>query len=317
MRPGDRVMILPGDEYDGKMAGRTGTVRYVIESDHCRVGVIIDKDTEDGKGKDRKDWDRACWFKMDALQPIDGEGVVTTKFDRLAKLQLLADPNDAKPHYYYAFCDPTIHSGDIVTMKHGRRGASLAKVLEVLPPDTTAIIRSGHLVVEKVELPERELAHIARCGALRTMEGATIMLGPREIVSRGKKVNGGGWVKGYYTLGVCQSGPDEERIYPCIKTFSGRSYEVDPDTVGQDTGVRDRNDIEVFEDDVVRIWGRRLYTVRFESGQFCVGAHCPIGYYRSICEVVGNIHDSPPCIDRQRGRPTSAKCTKRGKRPFW
>ena len=76
----------------------------------------------------------------------------------------------------------------------------------------------------------------------------------REIKCRGKRVDTGEWVTGYY---VCV-GEKYHYIYtgkldlckdhPCLEGF-----QVDPETVGQFTGYIDKTGKEIYEDDVIKV----------------------------------------------------------------
>ena len=131
----------------------------------------------------------------------------------------------------------------------------------------------------------------------------------REILFRGKRVDNGEWVYGYYYYDALY---DEHII--TFNDFSGgdgrveplhlmQVVAVDPETVGQATGMTDKNKIKIYEGDVVMICG----------GEYCYG----VWEYSSIetiqdirgldffegCEestVISNIHDEEASNDKPK-----------------
>ena len=128
----------------------------------------------------------------------------------------------------------------------------------------------------------------------------------REILFRGKCVQNGDWIFGWYSKACYGSWPLRDAIADIDKAEDGclGFEEVDPNTVGQFTGLIDKNGTKIFEGDIVRldIAGIIFNAVcKFHSGSFGLVWHY-MGADRwqaftSIChveyEVIGNVHDNP------------------------
>ena len=84
---------------------------------------------------------------------------------------------------------------------------------------------------------------------------------------------------------------------------------VDPETVGECTGLRDMNGKLIFEGDIVRFnytgvnrGVEGVAIVVFENGKFCVewGWHkelvCLDGFANTTMEIIGNAHDNPELL---------------------
>ena len=131
----------------------------------------------------------------------------------------------------------------------------------------------------------------------------------REILFRGKRLDNGEWVYGYYV----HIGPVScQRAY-IIPEYTSAIYvkEVDPSTVDQYTGLMDKNDKRIFEGDIVSTDIARPYLiVEFRDG--CFMFNCNDGgkdYYDIMLpiledaqteykygEIIGNIHDNPELL---------------------
>lgn len=118
----------------------------------------------------------------------------------------------------------------------------------------------------------------------------------REILFRGKQIDIGGWVEG-----DLQHAPSGTVAISACNDFSM----VDPETVGQYTGLNDRNGRKIFEGDIVDIPGSKRQGLPAEIYYSLVygGFYIRRYGYRTISledinwyEVVGNIFDNPELI---------------------
>jgi len=122
----------------------------------------------------------------------------------------------------------------------------------------------------------------------------------REIKFRGKTTGFGGWVDG--SLQVCKNG--KYRIH----FWDGGNEVVRPETIGQYTGLKDKNGKEIYEGDIIvqqGYSGKRPMLVRFEHGAFITGEHSGSStstrpmLIQKRCVVIGNIHDNPELLNRK------------------
>ena len=137
----------------------------------------------------------------------------------------------------------------------------------------------------------------------------------REILFRGKRLDNGEWIYGNLFVPDIPDAPVEI----CTGTNRVRiTYEVDPDTVGQYTGLTDKNRKPVFEDDICKDgWGNncavKFGRVNIRCCGCCYDYHDAVGFFlapkngRGDCdadgnvwdyvEVIGNIHDNPELVE--------------------
>lgn len=119
----------------------------------------------------------------------------------------------------------------------------------------------------------------------------------REILFRGKRVDNNEMIYGYlYRI--------SEKLNPFIMLINsgGESHEVFPETVGQYTGLTDKNGVKIFEGDIVRYSGEKhivVFETRGETGYFGIKIdHIETWEFclsvpAKLMEVIGNIHDNP------------------------
>lgn len=123
---------------------------------------------------------------------------------------------------------------------------------------------------------------------------------------RGKRVDNGKWVEGYllyrriwksdiWVIRVCDNGFD-----------SHEEYEVDPDTVGECTGLKDKNGKLIFEGDILRLdgvvwvccWDDGNLEISLRNDKESIGMAYMAVYN---AEIIGNIHDNPELLKGGEG----------------
>ena len=135
----------------------------------------------------------------------------------------------------------------------------------------------------------------------------------REILFRGKRVDNGEWVEGYYCPCVFGNFPAEPAIIDADELKRGKwaPVKVIPETVGQYTGLKDKNGKEICEGDICKTYFES-YTHSWEEvgvvTEFCGaygiesadGKHFRAFINESVYtrshEVIGNIHDNPELL---------------------
>lgn len=149
----------------------------------------------------------------------------------------------------------------------------------------------------------------------------------REILFRGKRMDNGEWVKGFY---VCvldthyiMTGKFDSLTNGIINS---EAYKVDPSTIGQFTGLTDRNGVKIFEGDIIRWHDNTELSVSGQIAEVCYGEYIDadsdfddvysLGFYfklfdedktcatinwltecKNDFDIIGNIYDNPELLE--------------------
>lgn len=123
----------------------------------------------------------------------------------------------------------------------------------------------------------------------------------REILFRGKRVDSGEWVEGYFSKWPCVSWKELSCvIVPVIGLENGIAEQaiVDENTAGQWTGLTDKNGVKIFEGDILK-WDSDEYGS--EYNEICSWDYELLDMrkndWKEWCEVVGNIHENPELME--------------------
>lgn len=134
----------------------------------------------------------------------------------------------------------------------------------------------------------------------------------REILFRGKRVDNGEWVYGSFIPDLCEllyGNKLDGFIKPFGKTRKERlMVEVDRKTVGQYTGLRDKNSTRIFEADIVKVYDvycneTVVGVVEFCDGSFRIYDKDFTSYDRWMyckVEVIGNVFDNPELLEGEQ-----------------
>lgn len=125
----------------------------------------------------------------------------------------------------------------------------------------------------------------------------------RDYKFRGKKIDGSGFVYGYYysawTLDTDENGVMRiKQIHFIVDTdemICRKPYEVFPFTVGQFTCLTDDDLNEIYEGDIMKEYETK-YVIGFYNGRFegVIDSHISvdIDYVATHAKIIGNIHET-------------------------
>lgn len=132
----------------------------------------------------------------------------------------------------------------------------------------------------------------------------------REIVFRGKRKDNGEWLVGYYCPIFRPNTRSGLPLLHLITDFIPVCEEIEIETLGQFTGLRDRKGRAIFEGDILKCKGsEHIEGVVVAENWNCSCCDGVFGFAIKgngdlrnfdICDIVGNIHDNPELLKDEK-----------------
>ena len=125
----------------------------------------------------------------------------------------------------------------------------------------------------------------------------------RDIKFRGKRIDNGEWAYGYYRITTPKYGVNIfAKKASLITDEKGVDYLVYPESVGQYTGLKDKNKKEIYEGSIIDMGGGVIAFVEWNNNEseyyFMGGCESPFREWRMhLMEIIGTKFDNPELLE--------------------
>ena len=124
---------------------------------------------------------------------------------------------------------------------------------------------------------------------------------------RAKRIDNGEWVVGNYQHRFDLLGNGEHYIFSSKNHNSWEYAEVDPSTICQCTGLRDKNGKMIWENDIIRCgecttyvsWNMKYASWVLTKSDWIYHHFFGESQNPEDCEVIGNIFDNPELLEQE------------------
>lgn len=125
----------------------------------------------------------------------------------------------------------------------------------------------------------------------------------REIKFRGKRLDNGEWVYGYFSV-FPKDGEIKNIITYLNEEGKYKAIEIDPTTLGQLVGIKNEFGFDIYDGDIIHSnqWNPTTYQVCFDRGAFYIAGSdkhevADIKYAEQF-KVIGNIYENPELLNK-------------------
>lgn len=131
-----------------------------------------------------------------------------------------------------------------------------------------------------------------------------------NILFRAKRIDNGEWVYGYYIK--THDYLDNREIHLIVGIDSTSfptneitdANEVNLETLGQYTGLTDKNGVRIFEGDICHFYGGEYYSGFWELNYVCKIEICVECLYylenAEFVEIIGNVYNNPELLEGKK-----------------